>query len=65
MATAEVIADARKILAASGTTVCASNGQGLPVMSEAEGIRLNDSKSAGQNYETFHLRGRRVRSTRA
>lgn len=56
-ATADVIANARKILAASATTICGSNGQGLPVMNEAEGILLNGSKAAGQNYETFHLRG--------
>lgn len=46
-ATADVIADARKILAASATTVCGSNGQGLPVIDEADGIRLNGFEAAG------------------
>jgi hypothetical protein len=58
-ATSEVITDARKIIAASGVTVCGPNGQGLPAMNEADGIRLNGFGAAGEAYETFHLRGTR------
>jgi hypothetical protein len=56
-ATAPVIADTGRIIAASAVTICGPNGQGLPVMSEVEGIRLNGFKAAGEAYETFHLRG--------
>ncbi|MEO8282391.1 MAG: dioxygenase [Pseudarthrobacter sp.] len=31
-------------------------GQGLPIMSEAEDIRLDGFEGAGEAYETFHLR---------
>lgn len=56
-ATADVIADARLIIQASGLTICGPRGQGLPILNEAEGIRLNGSSAAGEAYETFHLRG--------
>lgn len=55
-ATAGVIADARMIIAASAVTICGPNGQGLPIMTEAEGIRLNGFEAAGEAYETFHVR---------
>lgn len=56
-ATAEVIADAKLIIAASGVTICGPSGQGLPIMNEVQGIRLNGFEAAGEDYETFHLRG--------
>lgn len=56
-ATADVIADARKIIAATSVTVCGPDGQGLPILNEAEGIRLNGFEAAGEAYETFHLGG--------
>lgn len=56
-ATAEVIADARKIIEASPVTVCGPCGQGLPILNEVEGIRLNGFEAAGEAYETYHLRG--------
>lgn len=56
-ATADVIEDARKIIAASPVTICGPDGQGLPILNEAEGIRLNGFEAAGEAYETFHLRG--------
>lgn len=56
-ATADLIADARKIIAASDVTICGPKGQGLPVMTGTEGIRLNGSKAAGESYETFHVKG--------
>lgn len=56
-ATPEVIADARLILAATDVTVCGPNGQGLPIMNELDGIRLNGFAAADEDYETFHLRG--------
>ncbi|WP_104062292.1 hypothetical protein [Arthrobacter sp. 4R501] len=57
-ATAEVIVDAGKIIAAAGVTACGPDGQGLPILNEFEGIRLNGFKEAGEAYESFHLRGR-------
>ncbi|MET4144223.1 hypothetical protein [Arthrobacter sp. UYCo732] len=56
-ASAEVITDARKIIAASPVTICGPDGQGLPIMNGAEGIRLNGFEAAGEAYETFHLAG--------
>lgn len=56
-ATPEVIEDARRIIAASSVTICGPKGQGLPILNEAEGIRLNGFEAAGEAYETFHLRG--------
>lgn len=56
-ATVDVMADARKIIAASAVTLCGPDGQGLPSLNEAEGIRLNGFEAAGEAYETFHLRG--------
>lgn len=56
-ATPDVIADARKIIAASGVTICGPKGQGLPILDEVEGIRLNGFRVAGEACETFHLRG--------
>lgn len=56
-ATAELCADARKIVAASDVAICGPKGEGLPVISEAEGIRLNGAKAVGESYETFRLRG--------
>ncbi|MGC0239510.1 hypothetical protein [Arthrobacter sp. SD76] len=56
-ATADIIADARKIVAASDVTICGPSGEGVPVMTEAEGIRLNGSRAAGESYETFHVQG--------
>lgn len=52
-----VIADARKIIETSTVTICGPDGQGLPIMNEAEGIRLNGFEAVGEAYETFHLRG--------
>lgn len=57
IATADVIADARKIIAASSVTICGPDGQGLPILNAAEGIRLNGFAAAGEAYETFHLGG--------
>jgi hypothetical protein len=56
-ATAEVIADARKIIDASPVTICGPGGQGLPRMDEKEGIWLNGFEAADEDYETFFLRG--------
>lgn len=56
-ATAEVIADAQRILAATTITICGPDGQGLPIMNEVDGIRLNGFAAAGEDYETFRLRG--------
>jgi hypothetical protein len=56
-ATAEVIADAKKIIDASSVTVCGPGGQGLPWMDEKEGIWLNGFEAADEDYETFFLRG--------
>jgi hypothetical protein len=56
-ATADVIADAKKIIDASPLTICGPKGQGLPILNETEGIRLNGFEAAGEAYETFHLRG--------
>lgn len=56
-ATPAVIADARKIIDASPVTICGPSGQGLPTLDEAEGIWLNGFEAAGEDYETFHLRG--------
>ncbi|WP_190607288.1 hypothetical protein [Arthrobacter ipis] len=56
-ATADVIADARKIIEASAVTICGPAGQGPPVLNEEDGILLNGFKAAGDAYETFHLRG--------
>jgi hypothetical protein len=56
-ATPEVIDDARKIIEASPVTICGPKGQGLPILDEAEGIRLNGFRAAGEACETFHLRG--------
>ena len=56
-ATADVIADAGKIIASSSVTICGPDGQGLPILNEAEGIRLNGFEAAGETYETFHLGG--------
>lgn len=55
--TVDVLADARKIIAASPVTICGPDGQGLPILNEAEGIRLNGFGAAGEAYETFHLGG--------
>lgn len=56
-ATAEVIADAGRLIAASAVTICGPNGQGIPSLTEEQGIRLNGDKAVGESYETFHLRG--------
>lgn len=56
-ATAYVIADARKIIDASSVTICGPDGQGQPILNEAEGIRLNGFEAAGEAHETFRLRG--------
>ena len=56
-ATADVIADAKKIIEASTVTICGPAGQGPPILNEKDGIRLNGFKAAGEAYETFHLRG--------
>jgi hypothetical protein len=56
-ATPEVIRDAGKIIAASAVTICGPNGQGLPAMTESQGIRLNGFEAAGESYESFHLSG--------
>lgn len=54
---ADLCADARKIVAASDTAICGPRGDGLPVISESEGIRLNGAKAAGGACETFRLIG--------
>jgi hypothetical protein len=56
-ATPEVLEDARRIIEASTVTVCGPRGQGLPILNETDGIRLNGFEAAGEAYETFHLRG--------
>ncbi|MDE8670875.1 hypothetical protein PY310_20090 [Pseudarthrobacter sp. H3Y2-7] len=56
-ATPAVIEDARRLIAASAVTICGPNGQGLPVSTEKQGIRLNGDKAVGESYDTFHLRG--------
>lgn len=56
-ATAEVIADAKLIIDASGVTICGPAGNALPIMNETEGILLNGFEAADEDYETFHLRG--------
>lgn len=56
-ATPAVITDARKIIDASPVTVCGPAGLGLPILNEAEGIRLNGFEAAGEAGDTFHLRG--------
>jgi hypothetical protein len=58
-ATPEVIDDARKIIESSGVTICGPKGQGLPILDEEEGIRLNGFRMAGEASDTFHLRGRK------
>lgn len=59
-ATADVIADARKIIEASAVTICGPAGQGPPILNEEAGIRLNGFKAAGKAYEAFHLRGTKL-----
>jgi hypothetical protein len=56
-ASPEVIADARKIIDASSVTICGPKGQGLPILNDAEGIRLNGLEAAGEDHETFRLQG--------
>lgn len=56
-ATPGVLEDARRIIAATTVTVCGPQGQGLPILNEEEGIRLNGFGAAGEAYETFRLRG--------
>ena len=56
-ATAEVIADAQKIIDASPVTVCGPGGQGLPQLDAADGLWLNGFEAADEDYETFFLRG--------
>lgn len=56
-ATADVIADARKIIHSAPVTICGPKGQGLPILDDAERIRLNGFQAADEAYETFHLRG--------
>jgi hypothetical protein len=56
-ATAEVIADAKKIIDATTVTICGPGGQGLPWLDEKEGIWLNGFEAADEDYETFFLRG--------
>ncbi|MDQ0769400.1 hypothetical protein QF031_002149 [Pseudarthrobacter defluvii] len=55
IATPQVIAEAAKIIEASGVTVCGPRGEGLPVLIEAHGIKLNGFAAAGEAYETFSL----------
>jgi hypothetical protein len=50
------VAEARKIVAASDVTICGPQGQGPPVLTIAEGIRLNGDKATGKSYETFYLK---------
>lgn len=56
-ASPEVLADARKIIDASSVTICGPKGQGLPILNDAEGIRLNGFEGAGEDHETFRLQG--------
>ncbi|MBG0738968.1 hypothetical protein IV500_05965 [Paeniglutamicibacter antarcticus] len=63
-ATAEVLADARKIIATSSVTICGPDGHGLPILNETEGIRLNGFEAAGEAYETFPCAGPMSRSIR-
>lgn len=56
-ATAKLIQDARRLIAASAVTICGPNGYGLPVLSEKHGVRLNGDKAVGESHETFSLRG--------
>ncbi|MGN7149272.1 hypothetical protein ACTHQ6_09800 [Arthrobacter sp. SAFR-179] len=54
-ATSQVVADATKIIEASGVTICGPQGEGLPLLSETHGIKLNGFAAAGEAYETFSL----------
>lgn len=56
-ASREILADVRKIIGASSVTVCGPKGQGLPIVNDAEGIRLNGFEAAGEAHETFRLQG--------
>lgn len=51
----QVIAEAAKIIEASGVTACGPRGDRLPVRNETYGIKLNGSAAAGEAYETFSL----------
>lgn len=55
--TAEVLADARKIIDTAPVLGCGPQGEGLPILSEANGIKLNGFAAAGESYETFSLPG--------
>ena len=55
-ATLVLVAEARKIIEASDVTICGPRGEGLPVINETNGIRLNGFAAAGEAYETFSLR---------
>lgn len=46
-ATAGVLADASLIIDASPVTICGPDGQELPILNEAEVIRLNGFEAAG------------------
>lgn len=56
-ATPTVVADAKKILDASGVTICGPHGEGLPILSQTDGIRLNGFAATGEAYATFSLPG--------
>jgi hypothetical protein len=56
-ATPVVVADDRKIIDASGVTICGPRGEGLPILSETHGIRLNGFAAAGEAYATFTVLG--------
>lgn len=54
-ATPKVVTEARKIIEASGVTICGPRGEGLPVLSDTHGIKLNGSAAAREAYSTFSL----------
>lgn len=52
-----VLADACTIIDAAGVTICGPDGTGSPELTLEDGIWLNGSEAAGEDYETFHLPG--------
>jgi hypothetical protein len=56
-AKAVVVADVRKIIDASGVTICGPRSEGLPLLSGTHGIRLNGFAAAAEAYATFTLLG--------
>jgi hypothetical protein len=64
-ATADVIADAKKIIDASPLTICGPKGQGLPILNETEGIRLHGLRPPARRTRRSTCAAPMNRSTRA